>query len=333
MPIVSGFKVGPIGFGLMGLTWKPKQTPDEEAFEVMNYALSQGSNYWDAGEFYGVDPPTSNLDLLARYFEKYPENANKVFLSVKGGLDFKTLFLVGNRTSFPRSVENVIAHLRGTQKLDLFQCARVDPNVPIETTMKTLKGFVDSGKISCVGLSEVSAETIKRAHAVVPIAAVEVEYSLFSRDIETNGIMDICRKLSIPIIAYSPFCRGLLTGRIKTVEDLKEFAKSFPFLEYLDRFSPDVFAKNLPFLQAVEQLAKKFGMTMPEFSLLFIMASGNGLVIPIPGSTSVSRTKSNLNALNKSLSPEQFKEAKEVLSKYPIYGLRYNEQLAGTLSV
>ncbi|KAL2313152.1 Pyridoxal reductase [Schizosaccharomyces pombe] len=333
MPIVNGFKVGPIGLGLMGLTWRPKQTPIKQAFELMNYALSQGSNYWNAGEFYGINPPTANLDLLADYFEKYPKNADKVFLSVKGGTDFKTLAPHGDPESVTKSVKNALTRLRGKKKLDLFQCARVDHKVPIETTMKALKAFVDSGEISCVGLSEASAESIKRAHAIVPIAAVETEYSLFSRDIEKNGILDTCTQLSIPIIAYAPFCHGLLTGRVKTAEDLKDFTKAFPFLRNMDKFNPKVFDKNIPFLKAVEQLAQKFGMSMPEFALNFIIANGKGMIIPIPGSTTVQRAESNLSALKKSLSSEQLEEAKKVLDKHQIFGLRYNKQLESTLSI
>ncbi|EPX72827.1 pyridoxal reductase Plr1 [Schizosaccharomyces octosporus yFS286] len=332
MPSINGFPVGPMGFGLMGFTWRTEQTPDEQAFEVMDYAVEHGVTFWNGGEFYGMDPPTANLMLLARYFKKRPENANKVFLSIKGGID-ETFAPRGDEESISKSVNNVLKHLDGTKKLDLFECARVDSSVPIEEQMKILKKFVDAGKIGCVGLSEASADTIRRAHSVLPIAAVEAEYSLLSRDIEENGVLSTCKNLDIPVIAYSPIARGLLTGTVKKAEDLQRFTNAFPFLNYLDRFQPEVFEKNLNCIQALEAQAKSYNQTLPEMAISFLIAVGEGKVIPIPGATHVGRLEQNLKAVSKPLSAAQVKEIYATLHKFPVAGYRYNEQLETTLNV
>ncbi|WBW73139.1 pyridoxal reductase [Schizosaccharomyces osmophilus] len=332
MPTVNGFSVGPVGFGLMGFTWRTEQTPDEQAFETMDYAVEHGATFWNGGEFYGMNPPTANLMLLARYFETRPENANKVFLSIKGGID-STLTPRGDKENIGKSIKNVLKHLRGTKKLDLFECARVDSKVPIEEQMKTLKKFVDAGDIGSVGLSEASANTIRRAHAVLPLAAVEAEYSLWSREVEENGVLSTCKSLNIPLIAYSPVARGLLTGTVKKIEDLERFTKSFPFLHHLDRFQPETFKKNLTCIHALEAQAESYNLTLPEMAISFLIAVGEGKVIPIPGATNVARLKQNLKAALKPLSPVQVKEIYATLEKFPIAGYRYNEQIEPTLNV
>ncbi|EPY51202.1 pyridoxal reductase Plr1 [Schizosaccharomyces cryophilus OY26] len=332
MLAINGFPVGPIGFGLMGFTWRYQQIPDEQAFEAMDYAVEHGATFWNSGEFYGLDPPTANLDLLARYFEKRPENANKVVLSVKGGMD-ETMSPRGDEESVCKSVRNVLTHLRGTKKLDLFECARVDPNVPIEDTMKTLKKFVDAGEIGSVGLSEASAETIRRAHAVLPIAAVEAEYSMWSREIEENGVLSTCKSLNIPIAAYSPLARGLLTGAVKTKDDLEKIVSSLPFYEHFDRFQPEIFEKNLACVEALEAQAKSYNQTLSEMALSFLITVGEGNIIPIPGATNAQRIEQNLKAASKPLSATQVKEIYATLDKLPIVGHRYNQHFEPTLSV
>lgn len=176
----------------------------------MKTALSLGANFWNSGEFYGSPEPTLNLQLLKRYFTKYPEDADKVVLSVKGGIDIKRLAPTGGAAAVKASVDNIIRHLGGTKTLDIFECARVDPNTPIEETIGALAECVKEGKIRAIGLSEASAATIRRAHAVHPIAGVELEVSLWSTEIFDNGIADTCKELGIPIVAYSPLGRGFL---------------------------------------------------------------------------------------------------------------------------
>eukprot|EP01097_Dermamoeba_algensis_P009033 TRINITY_DN622_c0_g1_i3.p2 TRINITY_DN622_c0_g1~~TRINITY_DN622_c0_g1_i3.p2 ORF type:complete len:172 (+),score=42.80 TRINITY_DN622_c0_g1_i3:84-599(+) len=146
MPKVIGQEVGNTGFGLMGLTWRPNQTPDSQAFAAMKKALNLGANFWNSGEFYGSPEPTLNLQLLQRYFTEYPEDAAKVVLSVKGGVDLKTLKPKGGAEEVKKSVDNILKILDGKKHLDIFECARVDPQVPVEETIAALAEYVKAGK-------------------------------------------------------------------------------------------------------------------------------------------------------------------------------------------
>ena len=193
--------------------------PTEEALKAMRTALQLGANFWNGGELYG--PPDHNsLQLLAQYFTKYPEDADKVVLSIKGGASPSGPD--GSEVGVRRSVDNCLKLLDGKKKLDMFECARVDPKVPIEETIKVLATYVKEGKIGGISLSEVRAESIRRAAKVHPICAVEVEVSLWSTDPLTNGIASTCKELDIPLVAYSPLGRGFLTGDIRKKSDLGE---------------------------------------------------------------------------------------------------------------
>ena len=165
----------------------------------MRAALASGCNLWNGGEFYG--PPTSNsLTLLNAYFAQYPEDADKVVLNIKGGLG-AGMKPDGSPDFVTKSVENCLRMLGGRGKIDMFECARRDPNVPLEKTLKALAGLVDQGKIGGVALSEVNANTIREAARITKIVAVEIELSLWSTEPLTNGITAACAELDIPIIA------------------------------------------------------------------------------------------------------------------------------------
>ncbi|XXG99355.1 hypothetical protein Hte_005692 [Hypoxylon texense] len=311
--IVAGKAVGPVGFGLMGLTrpWAPTEYP--EAMKVMKTALDQGANFWNGGMFYG--PPDANsLQLLKYYFENNPEDAEKVVLSIKGAYDVKTLTPTGSPEAIRASVDEALRVLGGTVKIDVFECARVDPTVPIETSVKALAELVKEGKIGGIGLSEANATTIRRAHAVHPIAAVELELSLFTPDALTNGVVDTCHELGIPIIAYSPVSRGWLTGQFRTVDDLPEndMRRRFP------RFHPDNFDKNFKLVEAVEAVAKRKGATVPQVAISWVRRQGT---IPIPGSTKVERVVENCKDVP--LDEEDLAELRRIMDTIPIVGERY----------
>ena len=180
----------------------------------MKAALAAGANAWNGGEIYGHDDYNS-LHLLNAYFTQYPEDANKVVLSIKGGFNPGGLARPNNAPNgtpenVRRSIDACLKVLDGKKFLDLFECARLDPNVPIETTLEAMNEYVKAGKIGGVSLSEVNAATIRRAAKVVKVAAVEVEFSLWATDILTNDIASTCAELDIPIFAYSPIGRGFL---------------------------------------------------------------------------------------------------------------------------
>jgi pyridoxine 4-dehydrogenase len=179
---------------------------------VMKRALELGANYWNGGEHYGP-PEYNSLHLLKAYFQRYPEDADKVVLNIKGGMDMSKMEPDGTEESIRRSVEKCVSILGGVKKIDIFEAARVDPNVPIEETMRAFQKLIAEGKIGGVALSEVRAETIRRAAKVQEIAGgVEIEFSLFASEPLTNGIFEVCAELNIPIVAYSPLGRGFLVN-------------------------------------------------------------------------------------------------------------------------
>jgi len=175
----------------------------------MNTALAHGATFWNGGEFYG--PPERNSQvLLEEYFTKYPENAEKIIYSVKGGINLQNLHPEGSSEGVRRSVDNVIAGLKGKKHLDVFECARVDPKVPIEVTVAAIAEYVKEGKLGGISLSECSADTIRRASKVHKIEFVEVEFSMWATEILDNDVAKTCAELNIPIVAYSPLGRGFL---------------------------------------------------------------------------------------------------------------------------
>lgn len=206
---IAGKKVGSTGFGLMGMTWRQNPQPFEESFKTMKAALEGGSNFWNGGEFYGTLEHNS-LHLLRDYFTKYPEDADKVVISIKGGAKPGQLEPDGSRENVHRSINECLRLLDGKKFLDTFECARVDPNVPIEDTISYIAEFVKAGKLGGISLSEVGPQTIRRAAKVHPIAFVELEFSLYCTDILHNEIAKTCGELNIPIVAYSPLGRGFL---------------------------------------------------------------------------------------------------------------------------
>lgn len=178
----------------------------------MRTALALGANAWNGGEIYGT-PQRNSLHLLNEYFTKWPEDAEKVVLSIKGGVVPGGLQPDGSKANVTRSIEECLAVLDGKKFLDLFECARVDVRVPLEETIGTIAEYVKAGKVGGISLSEVGANTIRKAHAIHPISAVEVEFSLWATDILENGVAATCAELGIPIVAYSPLGRGFLVRR------------------------------------------------------------------------------------------------------------------------
>ncbi len=181
----------------------------------MRESLANGANLWNGGELYGT-PDRNSLHLLNEYFTRYPEDADKVVISIKGGLKPGQMIPDGSEENVRRSVDECLRVLGDKKFLDIFECARVDPKVPIEDTVAAIARYVKEGKIGGISLSECSADTIRRAAKVHKIAAVEVEFSLWATDIVENGIAKACAELDIPIVAYSPLGRGFLVREENT---------------------------------------------------------------------------------------------------------------------
>ncbi|KAG4441203.1 hypothetical protein IFR05_003321 [Cadophora sp. M221] len=319
MPQIVGKEIGPIGYGLMGLTWRKEPPSEEQSFKAMRASLEAGANFWNAGEFYGT-PEFNSLTLLNKYFTQYPEDAKKVVLSIKGGL--VKMQPDGTAEGIKTSVENCLRLLDGKKSIDIFECARVDRNTPIETTMKALEEYVKAGKIGGIALSEVSASSVRRAAKVTKIVAVEVELSLWSTDILSNGVAAACAENNIPIVAYSPIGRGMLTGEIKSPDDIPEgdMRKTMP------RFLPENFSKNMDLVKALQNLAVQKDCTGAQLALAWIRSiskkDGNPEIFPIPGATTEARVLENSKDVT--LSGEELKAIESILSSFSVIGDRYN---------
>ncbi|KAK4193511.1 NADP-dependent oxidoreductase domain-containing protein [Podospora australis] len=316
MPQIAGKDIGPIGFGLMGFTWRETPIPYPQAFETLKAALAQGMNFWNGGEFYGT-PDNNSMTLLAAYFEKYPEDADKVVLSMKGASPINGHD--GSAKGIKASMDNILAQLQGRKKVDVFECARRDPNVPQEETFKALQEYIDAGLLGAISLSEVRADTIREAVKLTKIAFVEVELSLFNTDILTNGVVAACAEHDIPVVAYSPIGHGMLSGRFKTPADIP------PLLAHWPRFTPENFQHNLTLVNFVSDLASRKGCTPAQLAISWTRVlsrrPGIPLIIPIPGSTTVARVQEN--SVSVEITDAELAEIDEILAKFEVKGQRY----------
>ncbi|KAK4498374.1 hypothetical protein PRZ48_011032 [Zasmidium cellare] len=318
---IAGKSIGTVGYGLMGFTqWHG--TPFEEAIEVMKAALESGSNFWNAGTFYGP-PDRNSLHLLHAYFTKYPTDAAKVVLSLKGAYDGSTHTPDCSPQGIRSSVEESLAILKGVKSIDLFECARVDPNVPLETSVKTLAELIKEGKIGTYGLSEVSADTVRKAHAIHPVSAVEIELSLFSRHALENGTIKTCQDLGIPVVGYSPLDRGWLTGQLKKLSDLPKN----DYRHHMPRFQSGAFEKNVLLAEKIEGIAERKGVTAPQVAIGWVVKQG---VVPIPGSTTTKRVQENAKAAE--LTEGELEEIRGFVEEFGVAGERYPEVLQGHLN-
>ncbi|RFU81495.1 hypothetical protein TARUN_717 [Trichoderma arundinaceum] len=316
-----GKEVGPIGFGLMGLTWRADPPPLEQALAAMKAAVDNGLTLWNGGEFYGT-PEYNSMTIIKHYFTKYPEDAEKVVLVMKGGIDFKLLKPDGSPENVRRSLDNILTQLDGKKKLDAFCCARRDPAYPLEVTFGVIqKEYIDTGKLGAITLSECGVETIHEAAKVAKIAAAELELSMFSPEILKNGIAAACKEHDIPIIAYSPIGRGMLTGEFKNLEDVKKLGMVSQF----PRFQQEQFEHNLKLVQQVEKIASDKACTPAQLAINWVrnMTADPGLplVFPIPGATTVARVEENAKVVE--FTKEEMNNLTDIVKNFETAGDRY----------
>ena len=305
---------------LADLTWRATPIPDPQAFAAMKAALNSGCNYWNAGEIYGT-PTANSLHLLNRYFTKFPEDADKVVINIKGGVNLETMKPDGSETNIRKSIDQCLKILDGKKFLDIFEPARMDPNTPLKETMGTMAEYVKEGKIGGIGLSEVTADQIKQAAALHAIASVEVEMSVHTPDILANGVASTCAELKIPIVAYSPLGRGLLTGQMTKPSDLE----STDLRHHLPRFQAGNMEKNAEMSLELQKLAKKKGCSPAQIALAWVRSfsgkPGMPTIIPIPGSTTEERAVENSEEVV--LNDDDLKEIEDIAKKSAIVGERY----------
>ncbi|KAE9374281.1 Aldo/keto reductase [Stipitochalara longipes BDJ] len=325
MATLAGKLITQNGLGLAGLTNRVAPTPDDAAFDVMRTALKYGANVWNGADFYGT-PEANSLHLLNRYFTKFPKDAEKVVLCIKSGVIMSggSFNIDCSAEGMRKSVDNANRILDGKKIVDVFGPARVDPSVPIETTIKALGQLMKEGKIGGIQLSEVRADTIRRASKVHKIDMVEAEVSLWATDIFSNSVAQTCAELGIIVLGHTPLGGGMLTGNIRKVEDMpaSNHHKHFP------RFEAENFQKNLQLVEELKKLAGKKGCTTAQLALSWIKSHngkpGMPWILPIAGARSGARIRENCETVK--LSEDEVMEIKSILDSFPVAGARYPER-------
>jgi aryl-alcohol dehydrogenase-like predicted oxidoreductase len=319
----QGLEVSAQGLGCMGMTHAYGAGDEAGGLRTIDRALELGITFLDTAEVYG---PYTNEELVGRAIAG---RRDRFEIATKFG------FVVDPDHPSDRatdgSPENARRALEGSLKrlnidyVDLYYQHRVDPGVPIEETVGALAELVAAGKVRYLGLSEASAETIRRAHATHPITAVQSEYSLWTRDPE-DGVLATLRELGIGLVAYSPLGRGFLTGQIRTVEDLPEgdWRRSNP------RFQEDTLRENVKLADRVTEMAERKGITAAQLAIAWVLAKGSDIV-PIPGTKSPERLQENAGASDVTLSSEDVAELDAAVSREAVRGERYEEDMMSLL--
>ncbi|KAH8830903.1 aldo/keto reductase [Flagelloscypha sp. PMI_526] len=310
-------RVAPVGHGLMTMcVYAPPN--DEVCFEALKTGMDELPEgvkmFLNSSEFYGMGLSTLNLELVSRFFEKYPDYRDKAFLSVKGSIVPGSMQFDSSEKNLRRSVDKCLEALRGQKKIDLFEAARVDKSIPIEDVMKTMAQLIDEGKFDYIGLSECSAATLERAAKAAPQAVVsaEIEVSLWAYEEETKKVIAVAKEYGLNIHGYSPLGQGWLTGKIKSLDDLPktDFRRMTTKTKYLEH--------NLQIVSIVEEFAAAHNCTPAQLALAWVHSLGSH-VHSLPSSSTKARILENLYAGDIKLTDE---ESQTLLAKVQEIGIQ-----------
>jgi len=311
-----GLEVSAIGLGCMGMSEFYGSPDGKESTRAIRHAMELGIDFFDTADMYGKG---KNEELVGKVIKGARD---RVVLATKFGIvrteDIRQHKIDG-RPEYVRAACEASLRRLGVDTIDLYYQHRVDQDTPIEETVGAMAALVEQGKVRYLGLSEAGPQTIRRAHAVHPITALQTEYSLWSRDVE-DEILATCRELSIGFVAYSPLGRGFLTGRFKKLDDLEpdDWRRHSP------RFQGKNFERNLQLVMRIEEMAHDKGCTSAQLALAWVLARGNDIV-PIPGTKRTRYVEENVTAIDLKLTESELTELEKIAPHGVAAGLRYPE--------
>ena len=316
----AAFEVSALGFGVMGMTYNRSQHPDKkQCIRLLHEAVDRGVTLFDTAIIYG---PLNNEELAG---EALGELRGKVNVTTKFGHEVVNGKATGRQDSRPATIrkycEDSLRRLR-TDVIPMFYQHRFDRNTPVEDVAGTIQDLMKEGKVQHWGMCEVSADTIRRAHAVCPLTAIQSEYHLMHRAVEDNGVLDVCRELGIGFVPYSPLNRGFLGG------DLNEYTRFDPDNDNrntLPRFTPEAMRANYRIVNVLQRFGRERGMTSAQLALGWLLHKAPWIV-PIPGTTKLSHLEENLRSLDFVLTSDEWNELETEVSEIPVTGDRYNAE-------
>lgn len=316
----AAFEVSALGFGVMGMTYNRSQHPDrKQCIRLLHEAVDCGVTLFDTAIIYG---PLNNEELAG---EALGELRGKVNVTTKFGHEVVNGKATGRQDSRPATIhkycDDSLRRLR-TDVIPMFYQHRFDRNTPVEDVAGTIQDLMKEGKVQHWGMCEVSADTIRRAHAVCPLTAIQSEYHLMHRAVEDNGVLDVCRELGIGFVPYSPLNRGFLGG------DLNEYTRFDPDNDNrntLPRFTPEAMRANYRIVNVLQRFGRERGMTSAQLALGWLLHKAPWIV-PIPGTTKLSHLEENLRSLDFVLTADEWNELETEVSEIPVTGDRYNAE-------